>query len=220
MRQLPLALTTGERDLADDVTVSDCNRVATLMLFAWPDWPATALALAGPPGSGKTHLARRWAATVRARPARDAEDAIKLLRAGDHVWIDEPDPRHERPLLHALNTATELGLSILLAAEAPPAVWPVALPDLRSRLAALPLARLDWPDDGLLAAVLRRELERRQLRVAGDLVDYLLRRCERSTGAMRSLIARLDEAGLASGRPVGVALARDLLGDATTGEGR
>ena len=90
----------------------------------------------------------------------------------------------------------------------------------------MPAAALGSPDDALLAAVMVKLFNDRQLRVEEELVEYLLRRLERSFAAIRRAVAELDRAALEERRPVNVALARDRLvrlqgdgGEAVDGSG-
>jgi chromosomal replication initiation ATPase DnaA len=93
-----------------------------------------------------------------------------------------------------------------------PARWGVALPDLSSRLAALPVVRIAAPDDALLEAVLVKLFADRQVAVAPDVIAYALRHMDRSFAAVRALVAKADAESLAGQRAVTVPLLRNLLG--------
>jgi chromosomal replication initiation ATPase DnaA len=99
----------------------------------------------------------------------------------------------------------------LLTGRTPPARWPLALPDLRSRLAALPVAALAPPDDAVLEAVIVKLFADRQLRVEPDVVRFLANRIDRSFAAVAEAVAALDRAALAHGRAVTVPLVRSVL---------
>ena len=102
---------------------------------------------------------------------------------------------------------------LLLISAAAPARWPLSLPDLTSRLKAIPAVAVGDPDDPLLAAVLVKLFADRQLAVGDDVIAYLLPRMERSFAAARKIAAAIDEASLAQRRPVTVPLARTVLGE-------
>jgi chromosomal replication initiation ATPase DnaA len=93
----------------------------------------------------------------------------------------------------------------------PPARWTIRLPDLASRLAATTVAKLDAPDDALLAALLVKHFADRQVAVAPGLIDYLVSRVERSAAAAEAVVAALDRAGLAGRRPLTARLAAEVL---------
>jgi chromosomal replication initiation ATPase DnaA len=191
--------------------VSDRNRDAVAAVDSWPNWPGGRLALFGPEGSGKTHLARAWAARTGAFVARDA--ILDLARApGGPILLEDVDRGvADDALFHLINRA-DAGGSLLLTARTAPRLWPARLPDLRSRLNALFAVELEAPDDTVLEGLLLRFFRDRHIRPDPELLSYLLRRMERSATAAQALVTRLDEAADASGRPITRALAREVLG--------
>jgi chromosomal replication initiation ATPase DnaA len=114
-------------------------------------------------------------------------------------------------LLHLINLLRERRGFLLLTARRAPARWRAVLPDLRSRLSAVPAAELAAPDDVLIEGVLVKLFADRQLRVAPEVVRFLAARIERSFAAARAAVAALDETALAGRREITVPLARELL---------
>ncbi|MSP49797.1 MAG: DNA replication protein [Alphaproteobacteria bacterium] len=199
----------------DDFLVAPSNAEAVAWLDRWPDWPATALALHGPPGSGKSHLAQVWRHRSGALEAAagGAVDPPALATAGA-VVVDLGDaeaPREERPVLHLYNLLAERRGHLLLVGREPPARWPLALADLRSRLSTAPAVALLPPDDDLRAAVMVKLFADRQIRAEAEVVSYLLQRLDRSFAAIGAVVAALDETALAERRPITVPLARAVL---------
>jgi len=214
-RQYPLELPHARRFGPDDYLVCDANASAHALVASWPNWPDRVLLLVGEEGAGKSHLAEIWRLAADATAAADAADATRLLieRPGRALLLDDADREgaDEDALFHLLNTVRERGGDLLLTARsAPSLLWP-ALPDLASRLRALPVARLDQPDDAMVKAVLVKMLDDRQLRVEAEVVDFIARRSDRSLGAVRRVVAELDRESLARGRAVGRGLAADVL---------
>lgn len=214
---LPGAAAMGRADFF----VAGSNALALKAVEGWRDWPGRKLLLVGPEGSGKTHLVRIWAAMAGAAVLTGAGlggVAIAAL-AGRAVAVEDADrPRagpgpglDEAAFFHLHNLVTGSGGALLVTAASPPRDWGLGLADLLSRLQAAPVARIEAPDDGLLAAVLIKLFADRQLAVAPNLVAYLVSRMPRSVGAARALVAALDAAGLAAGRPVTRALAAEVL---------
>jgi len=193
-RQLGLKLDRSLPVGRSDFVVSPSNAEAVQALDRRPEWPGGALALVGPAGAGKSHLAAVWAA--------ETPGAV-LIEDADRAPAGET-------LFHALNAAGP-DAPLLLTARVRPTAWPTALPDLRSRLNALPVAELDEPDDLVLSGVLARLFAERSIRPPDDLIPYLIRRVDRSVPEVRAVVERLDEAALAEGRPVTRALAREVL---------
>ena len=214
-RQLALALPHAESFAREDFLTGAPNEAALAMIERWPDWPDRALALVGPEGAGKSHLAAIWAETAGARRvsarALGETNLIGALATGALVIEDAPARLDERALFHLLNLIREEEAFLLITAQAAPARWQVALPDLASRLRAVPAVALSAPDDALLRAVLVKLFADRQLGVDSSLVSYLVTRIERSFAAARAAVETLDREALRMQRPVTRALAAELL---------
>jgi chromosomal replication initiation ATPase DnaA len=215
--QLPLALGHRAARARADFLVADSNAAAVAWVDRWPDWPGPGLALYGAAGCGKSHLAHVFATRSDARvvgPEAILSASVPGLLADRMAWvIDGADlDCDERGLLHFLNAIAERRGHVLLTARAAPARWPVTLPDLASRLAAMPAVAIAPPDDALLAAVLVKLFADRQLAIGADVVDYLVGRMERSFAAASAMVERLDRAALAERRAVTVPMVRKMLG--------
>ena len=215
-RQLTLAL--GYRESFDraDFLSGHGNEAALALIDRWPDWPARTIALVGPEGAGKSHLAAIWAKAaggrVIASHAIDAASVPQALATGALVIEDAGrGDLDEAALFHLLNLANEQQAHILITARDAPASWPIALPDLASRLRALTVATLDPPDDAMLAAVLVKLFADRQLAVDQRLIDFLVLRIERSFAAARAAVAEIDSEAMRLKRPVNRALASEVL---------
>src|SRR5205807_3155029 len=118
------------------------------------------------------------------------------------------DRASEIALLHLYNFCIETRGGLLVTARQSPTAWAVVLPDLASRLRAVLDIEIGLPDDALLGAVLVKHFADRQLRVAPEVIAYLLTHMERSFAAAAELASRLDLASLRDRRAVTVPLAR------------
>ncbi len=214
-RQLPLDLALPERYGREDFLEAPCNAAALAMIEGWPDWPHHVLLLAGPPGSGRSHLGAIWAERSGARRLSAAALTIaavpQALASGAALIEDAGAGLDEAALFHLINAARESGAYLLITASEPPGAWGVALPDLASRLRATPLVTLEAPDDHLLRAVLVKLAADRQLLIEAGVIEYCARRMDRSLASARDLMAALDRESLASGRRVTRALAGQVL---------
>ncbi len=181
-------------DMADFL-VAPSNQQARHFLARTASWPAGRLALHGPDGSGKTHLARAWAGSgLYLRGASLAPPASAPACA--RVVIDEADAAPDHALLHWLNSCAEQGCALLLVARTPPARFAHTLPDLVSRLRATTAVGLAPPEDALLHALLVRALAARQMRIDTSVQLWLLARLPRNAAAVLAAVARLDAASL------------------------
>jgi chromosomal replication initiation ATPase DnaA len=216
-RQLALALDHAESYAREDFLSGASNEAALALIESWPDWPARAVALIGPEGSGKTHLATIWAATAGARVVSGRHlgetDLPGALATGALVVEDAAAVTDEPALFHLINLAREEGAFLLLMARSAPTLWPASLPDLVSRLRALPVVMLDGPDDDLLRGVLLKVAADRQLSLDDSVVRYLLTRIERSPAAARAAVIALDKEALRQVRAPSRALAAEMFRD-------
>ena len=188
---LPLGWPARPRD--DAFLVTPSNARAAHLLDRWAAWPVMTALLVGPPRSGRSLLGRIFAAN------------------SGGVVIDAAETAPEELLFHAWNRAQAARRPLLIVADAAPPAWPVALPDLRSRLAASPVAEIGAPDDELVGALLAAQFVRRGLVAPPELIAWLVARLERSHAAVLRAVELLDAAALGSRRRLTVALARDTL---------
>ena len=214
-RQLALALPHAESFAREDFLVGGSNAAALALIERWPDWPDRVLALTGPEGAGKSHLAAIWAERAGARRlaarALGETDLLAALATGALVVEDAGPGVDERALFHLLNLVREEAGWLLLTAPTAPARFGVALPDLASRLRAVPVVGLDAPDDALLRALLVKLFADRQVAVDKNVVGYLATHIERSFAAARETVALIDREALRRQRPVTRALAAETL---------
>lgn len=214
-RQLAFALNYPESFARDDFIAGPSNAAALALIGSWPDWPNKIMALIGPEGSGKTHLASIWASEAGARVigARSLGyiDIPASLATGALVVEDlAAEDLNERSLFHLLNLAREEGATLLITGRAPPAGFLVETRDLASRLRAIPVVTVSPPDDMLLRALIVKLASDRQIMMDEALVSYLITRIERSFAAARAAVRRLDEEAMRQKRPVTRALAAEL----------
>jgi chromosomal replication initiation ATPase DnaA len=206
-QQIPFDLPVRAAMGTADFVVSDCNRDAVAWLDRWPDWPGGILAIYGPAGCGKTHLAHVWQARSN---ARFLETGFAGPPPEGNLVLDGAR-LPEEALFHLINHVRAARSSLLILDRAAPARWTVGLNDLASRLAGIPAVAVAPPDDTLLAVLLVKHFADRQIMIKADLIDYLTRRIDRSFAGAASAVEMLDRAALARGVAITVKLAREML---------
>lgn len=188
---LPLGWPAAPRDDAFIVTPS--NARAAHVLEHWGAWPVAAAVLTGPRKSGRSLLARIFAA-----------------KSGG-TMIDDAERLPEAQIFHAWNAAQEARRPLVIVADAMPPLWSVKLPDLRSRLAASTHAEIGAPDDALMRALLVALFHRRGLDARPDLIDWLATRIDRSHIAIQRVVDALDQESLERRKRLTIPLARTVL---------
>ncbi len=201
---------------AEDFLVSSANAMAVELVDTWPDWPHWAAVVTGSSGCGKSHLANVWrlrsnASEVAASKLND--ETIARLKAARALVVEDLDQGigDERVLFHLLNVARQEKMTILLTSKAAPGVLEIGLPDLRSRLRALPVVAIEAPDEQLLRVVLVKLFSDRQLVVDPQVVSFIALRMERSMKAAGDIVENIDKRALAMRRKVTRQLAQTVL---------
>ena len=209
MSQYVLSLSLPAVYAESNFIVSSCNDVAYRQIMSWPAWQA--LLLSGASGSGKTHLGHIWMARANATRLDCRTQSLQPEHIHTNLWLDDAEHCDEEALFHALNYTKEKNLSLLITASTPAAQLPFTLPDLTSRLRALPTAHIEAPDDEVLSAVLRKQFADRQIKIPDDVIDYLLTHMERSFSAAQATVEILDHQMLENKRSLTIPFVRKIL---------
>lgn len=188
--RLPLGLPEARET---EFLVGESNNRAVQQLERWATWPVMSALLIGPRKSGRSLLARIFAAK--------SNGAI----------LDDADRMKEADVFHAWNRAQADRRPLLIVAEAAPPEWAVKLPDLKSRLAASPLLELGPPDDALMPQLIERAFERHLLHARPDVIAWIAARIERSHIAILRVADTLESAGV---QRLSIPIARATLADA------
>ncbi|MEP1229599.1 MAG: DnaA/Hda family protein [Litorimonas sp.] len=171
--QIPFNLRPEPAYNFDNFVKTASNSDALKIVQAWPNWPSATLLLLGPHGSGKTHLGQAWA-----------------LNTQGVMFVDDAHQQDETRLFDLINRALNGDVKGLMLSA--PDVFVASIPDLRSRLGAMPKAVLKEQDDEALEPILRHLFAQTGREVSKDVVDYILKFTDRSVSALRVLVNDLD----------------------------
>ena len=189
---LPLDWSAGGSNDAP-LVIGTSNADAIRYLRHVATWPVRTAVLTGPRGSGRSLIGRLFAAETGGRV------------------IDGHDSVSEEEIFHAWNAAQSSNIPLLIIADAPPFEWGIALPDLASRLRAVPVLTIAEPDDCLARDLIEALFAQRGIALAPEVAAYIVPRMERSYAMIHRVVAALDAASLEQGRRVGIRLTRETL---------
>jgi hypothetical protein len=175
--------------------LSDANRDAFDHFRHWSLWPVKATLLTGPRRSGRSLLARTFVARVNGR------------------LFDQADSRDEEELFHAWNAAQDSGHPLVMIADKVPPEWEVTLPDLKTRLAVTPVARIEQPDDALFRSIIRLLFADRGLHIPDDALKYIGERVERSYWMAERVVEAIDRFAIAERARLSLPTIRRALAD-------
>lgn len=211
-RQIPFDLEIAPSYAMRDFIVSDSNAEAYSLLENIDEWPGHVAAVVGAKASGKSHLSQAWAHEIGA-VFFGQDIVISELPAGSVIVFEDADKAglDDDTFFHLFNWIKEIGAKLLITSELEPNRWNVELPDLKSRLATIPVANIKEPDDELLMVLLIKLFSDRQLQVDMNVIRYILPRMERSFQAVMSFVEELDSMALADKRKITKTLAKQCL---------
>ncbi|MBV1867917.1 MAG: chromosomal replication initiator DnaA [Marinosulfonomonas sp.] len=191
--------------------VSPANAMAVKTIEEPDNWPDGKLVLVGPKGAGKTHLAHVWAqmfdAPVLNASRLNASGLADQIAHHTHIALEDIDklagePELEKTLFHLHNMVLATQGRLLMTSATPPGNCTFALADLTSRIHACTSATLQPADDQLLAAILVKLFDDRQLDVSPDVISYLVTRIDRSFSDAQNIVTTLDRAALSARRAI------------------
>jgi hypothetical protein len=175
--------------------LSDANRAAFEHFRTWSLWPVKATMLTGPRRSGRSLLARTF-----------------IERVGGQLF-ENADSHDEEELFHAWNAAQDSGRPIVLIVDEVPPAWQIMLPDLRTRLAITPIARIEQPDDALFKAIIQLLFADRGMHIPDDALKYIGDRVERSYWMAERVVDAIDRFAIAERSRLTLPTIRRALGE-------
>jgi hypothetical protein len=177
--QIALPLDWPQSQGESRLIVSDANREAFEHFRKWSLWPVKATMLTGPRRSGRSLLARGFVERVGGR------------------LIDQADRADEEELFHAWNAAQESGRPLVMIVDRSTPEWAISLPDLRTRIAVTPIARIREPDDRLFKALIQLHFADRGLHIPGEALRFMAERLSRDYWTVERAVETVDRFAIA-----------------------
>ncbi len=177
--QIALPLDWPQSQGESRLIVSEANADAFEHFRKWSLWPVKATLLVGPRRSGRSLLARNFVERVGGR------------------LIDQAERAAEEDLFHAWNAAQESGRPLVMIVDRTPPDWEISLPDLRTRIAVTPLARIGEPDDRLFQALIELHFADRGLHIPRDALRFMSERLHRDYWTIERAVESVDRFAIA-----------------------
>jgi hypothetical protein len=193
--QIALPLDWPQSQGESRLIVTASNREAFEHFRKWSLWPVKATLLTGPRRSGRSLLARNF-----------------VERVGGRV-IDRADHAEEEDLFHAWNAAQESGCPVVMIADRVPPDWEIHLPDLKTRIAVTPVARISEPDDFLFQALIELHFADRGLHVPREALRFMAERLHRDYWTIERAVEAVDRYAIAERARVSLPTVRRALID-------
>jgi len=199
----------------NDYFVSDVNKEAVTWLDAWPNWTTFGFIVCGPLGSGKSHLAQVLKTLSHGDiiEAKDISDQnIDQLSQKKCLIIENIELLTSEALLfHLYNMLLENKNNLMLTSNLTIPQISFELPDLKSRLLSMTQVNIGFPDDRLLKNLLIKQFLDKGILVEMDVIDYLIKRIDRSFEAILKLVSKIDFQSLEKAKKITIPFIKNTI---------
>jgi len=201
--------------LDQDYYLSSCNQEAYNLINCWPKWIKKTINLYGEKFSGKSHLAsifEKKTACIKVFSGKFSDETIQNFKTKQAVIIEDLDKNFSENLLYTvLNIIEQENKYLLITSLEPLNKFNFKLPDLISRIRNCLIIGIKNPDDNLIYALLIKYLSDRQINIDKKLIEYIIKRIDRSYEKIFLFIHKVDKLSLKKGKPVDLATIKEAL---------
>jgi len=198
-----------------DYYVSRSNYLAFNLIQNWPKWERKILNISGDKFSGKTHLAKIFQDKSNALYLNHSdinEDVFKKIKLNESIVIDDFEKIKNENLLYTLfNLIYQDNKYLLILSNGTISKINYNLDDLNSRAKNCIFAQIENPDDDLIFAIIVKSFSDRQIKLEKKLLEFIIKRIERSYGKIYEFIYKVDELSLKKKKPINLKTIREIL---------
>ncbi len=199
----------------DDFYVSKSNFYAFELIEKWPNWEKNILNIYGEKYSGKTHLANIFLKKNKGKKVNEEylnDEILKEFKLYENIVIDNfKNITEERILYSIFNLIDQDNKFLLINSVVPINEINFKLKDLRSRSKNCLFAKIDEPDDELIFAIILKSFSDRQINIDKKLIDFVIKRIDRSYGKISDFIYKVDELSLKKKKPIDFKTIKEIL---------
>ena len=199
----------------DDFYVGKSNYYAFELINKWPKWEKNLLNISGEKYSGKTHLINIFLKKFRGvRIEKNLLDneILKKIKPYQNIVLEDLDLDVDEKLIYTLfNLIDQDNKFLIITSTIPIPEINFQLDDLQSRTKNCLLAKIENPDDELMFALILKNLSDRQITLDKKLIDFIIKRVERSYGKIFEFIYKIDEISLKKKKPIDFKIINEAL---------
>ena len=217
LNQLILNFDYDQNFKDQDFYVSKSNEFAFKLLNSWPKWEKNFVNLIGEKFSGKTHLINIFLKKFKGIKIEANEidnEFLKKIKVFENIIIENLNDKIDENLLFTLlNIIDQDNKYIILTSKNPIVDYSFKLNDLNSRSTNFLLCNIEKPGDDLMFALILKNLSDRQISIDKKLVDFIIKRIDRSYGKIFDFIYKIDKISLKRKKPIDFKIIKEALGE-------
>jgi chromosomal replication initiation ATPase DnaA len=201
----------------DDFYVSNSNKHIFSLLSQWPRWDKNFLNISGEKFSGKTHLVNIFIKKfkgIKLNAKSLTNEDLKIIKIHENIILENLDDTINEKLVYSLFNIVDLeNKYIIVTSDIPIVNIDFSLADLKSRTKNFLLQNIEKPDDELMFALILKYLSDRQISIDKKLIDFIIKRVDRSYGKIIDFIYKVDELSLKRKKPIDIKIIKEILGE-------
>jgi len=217
LNQLILKFDYDQNFKDQDFYVSKSNQFSFKLLNSWPKWEKNFVNLIGEKFSGKTHLVNIFLQKfkgIKIKSNRINNETFKEIKVYENIIIEDLNEKLDENLLFTLLNIIEQDNKYLIITSIKPIVnFSFELDDLNSRAKNFLLSNIEKPEDDLMFALILKNLSDRQISIDKKLIDFIIKRIDRSYGKIFDFIYKIDEISLKRKKPIDFKIIKEALGE-------
>ena len=217
LNQLILNFDYDQNFKDQDFYVSKSNEFAFKLLNSWPKWEKNFINLIGEKFSGKTHLINIFLEKFKGIKIEANEinnEFLKKIKVFENIIIENMNDKIDENLFFTLlNIIDQDNKYIILTSKDPIVDYRFKLNDLNSRSKNFLLCNIEKPGDDLMFALILKNLSDRQISIDKKLVDFIIKRIDRSYGKIFDFIYKIDKISLKRKKPIDFKIIKEALGE-------
>ena len=198
-----------------DFYVSKSNYYAFQLIEKWPNWEKNILNIYGEKFSGKTHLSNIFLDKNKGIKVDEKDindDLFKKLKLYENIVIDNFNYKCDEKLMYSIfNIVDQDNKYLIINSINPINEFDFNLEDLKSRSKNCLFAKIDSPDDELIFAIILKNFSDRQIQIDKKLIDFIIKRIDRSYGKIADFIYKVDELSLKKKKAIDLKIIKEIL---------